>query len=138
MKTTSIDDSTSKTQDYLNQPDIDAHINKIACTMKPQPQEPRRSIDLFFDACGGHGHPWKCYDYTAKLLKANKRIKNRDKNQCQDLLQSYLKEQHRLRDNKIKRNLAKACPLTDTGDTDGLYQLLVNEANEWIAYQNTE
>jgi hypothetical protein len=100
--------------------------------------ESRRPVDLFCDACGSHRHPWKCCDYLAKLIKAADFMKVMDKPKWTELLQSYHKEQQRLRENKIQCNLAKARTIKDTSDTNGLYQLLVKTTNEWSPYQDTE
>jgi hypothetical protein len=89
--------------------DIICHQTKGAPPRKPSTTlESRRPIDLFCDACGGHGHPWKRCDYLAKLIKAAEFMKAMDKPKQNELLQSYHKEQQRLRENKIQRNLAKA------------------------------
>jgi hypothetical protein len=32
--------------------------------------EPRKSMDIYCDACGSHGHPWKHCDFLAKMIKA--------------------------------------------------------------------
>jgi hypothetical protein len=92
----------------------------------------RKSMDMFCDACGQHGHPWKRCDYLAKLIKKLDFASKLDKPKQLEILAAFHKEQQKQCDNRIKRNLGHARTLKDNGDIEGLYNLLLEENNnEW-------
>jgi hypothetical protein len=64
---------------------------------KPTSNAPRKSIDIYCDACGGHGHTWKRCNYLAKLAKSFEFLTKLDKAKTQEIIQVYHKEQERLR-----------------------------------------
>jgi len=84
----------------------------------------RKSVDIFCDACGGHGHPWAACDYTAKLLKAIDYIASLDPASRKTVLDNYHKEQTRRRQWKQMATAGRARQLRDSGDTDGLFDLM--------------
>jgi hypothetical protein len=88
------------------------------------PSEPRKSVDIFCDACGGHGHPWATCDYTAKLLKAIDYIASLDPASRKTILENYHKEQTRRRQWKQLATTGRARQLRDSGDTEGLFDLM--------------
>jgi hypothetical protein len=112
----------------------DTNSEIILHLAKPKPNETvenRTSIDIFCDACGQHGHPWKRYDYLAKLLKALAFTTKLDKPKQLELRAAYHKEQQKQRESKLKRNLGRAHTLKDNGDIEGLYNLLLEDTAEW-------
>lgn len=108
------------------------HVTKQRLPLTTDSHESRKPIDIFCDACGGHGHPWKRCDYLARLIKALDFTTKLDKNKQIEILQAFTKEQQRLRENKIKRNISKARTLKDSGDIEGLYKLLTEDPDDWI------
>jgi hypothetical protein len=87
------------------------------------PSETRKSVDIFCDACGGHGHPWATCIYTAKLLKAIDYIASLDPASRKTILENYHKEQTRRRQWKQLATAGRARQLRDSGDTEGLFDL---------------
>ncbi len=81
----------------INNPD-DSH-DIILCLGKQQSSDmnnlpdSRKSMDMFRDACGQHGHPWKCCDYLAKLIKALDFASKLDKPKQLEILAAFHKEQ---------------------------------------------
>lgn len=111
----------------LTTPDNDIFIH-ITKQQQKDLQEPRKSVDIYCDACGGYGHPWRCCDFLAKTLKAAHFMTNLDKTKQIEIVTTFAKEQQCLRDNKIKWNIGKARILKDNGDIEGLYNLLLTNA----------
>jgi len=91
-----------------------------------QSNEKRQSVDIFCDACGGHGHKAKNCDFTARLIKGLDFIATLDVTKKKDIMETFLKEQTRRRLVKIKDRKGRARVLRDSGDIGGLYQLLSN------------
>jgi hypothetical protein len=53
----------------------------------------RQSVDIFCDACGGHGHKAKNCDFTARLVKGLDFIATLDAAKKKDIMETFLKEQ---------------------------------------------
>jgi len=119
------------TDNSHDSPDIILHLAKHKLPDKPELPDSRRSMDMFCDSCGQHGHPWKCCDYLAKLLKALDFASKLDKQKQLDILAAFHQEQQKQRDIKIKRNLGRVRTLKDNGDIEGLYNLLLEDTNKW-------
>jgi hypothetical protein len=91
----------------------------------------RQSVDIFCDACGGHGHKAKNCDFTAQLVKGLDFIATLDAAKKKDIMETFLKEQTRRKLVKITVGKGRARVLRDTGDAEGLYKLLTKlDTNE--------
>ena len=98
--------------------------NKSLPSDLSNPSDSRKSVDIFCDACGGHGHPWAACDYTAKLIKAIDYIASLDPASRKTVLENYHKEQTRRRQWKQMATAGRARQLRDNGDTEGLFELM--------------
>jgi hypothetical protein len=86
--------------------------------------ESRKSVDVFCDACGGHGHRWKNCDYLAKMITCLDYISAITDANKKALLDTYRQEQSRRRKMKQLTAAGRARMLKDSGDADGLYQFM--------------
>jgi hypothetical protein len=98
--------------------------NKGSSPDLPTSSDGRKSVDIFCDACGGHGHPWAACGYTAKLLKAIDYIASLDPASRKTVLENYHKEQTWRRQWKQMATAGRAHQLRDSGDTEGLFDLM--------------
>jgi hypothetical protein len=89
-----------------------------------KPADSRKSTDTYCDACGGHGHQWLACDFSANLIKALDYIATLDPTSRKAILENYHKEQSRCRKYKQMTTAGKARQLRDSGDSEGLYQLV--------------
>ena len=60
---------------------------------KKDTDRPKKSKDMYCDACGTHGHGWWDCDFLAKLVKALDFLSKMDSTKKQTLLETYHKEQ---------------------------------------------
>jgi hypothetical protein len=61
-----------------------------------------KSVDMFCNGCGMHGHAWKRCDFCAKIVKSLEFLKGLDPAKKKKLLEIFVKEQMRKRSNKLK------------------------------------
>lgn len=108
-----------KNRNYGHRKDSQKEIGEL-----PFPDESRKSVDVFCGACGGHGHPPTGCDYTAKLIKALDYIASLDSANRKTIVDNYNKEQTRRRKWKQLATAGKARQLRDSGDAEGLFELI--------------
>jgi hypothetical protein len=84
---------------------LDSHIDtnndiilRLAKPKLVETPDSRKSMDMFCDACGQHGNPWKCCNYLAKLIKALDFTSKLDKPKQLELLATFHKEQQKQRE----------------------------------------
>ena len=99
-------------------------------TAAKQLSDKRPSVDIFCNGCGGHGHKVKNCDFVARLSKGLDFIATLDAAKKNDIMDTFIKEQTRRRLIKITDRKGRARVLRDSGDVEGLYQLLSNPENE--------
>ncbi len=87
-------------------------------------EAPRKSIDIYCDACGTHGHGWRNCDFLAKLLKAMEFMANIDPTKKKLLLETYQKEQTCKRQAKHGNAVARAAQCLEDNDIQGMYALI--------------
>jgi hypothetical protein len=100
--------------------------NPTKSTAEKSPSDKRQSVDIFCDACGGHGHKAKNCDFAARLLKSLDYIATLDVAKKKEIMATFIKEQTRRRLAKITDRKGRARALRDTGDVEGLYKLVSN------------
>jgi hypothetical protein len=84
----------------------------------------RKSVDIYCDACGTHGHGWRNCDFLAKLLKAMEFMANIDSTKKKFLLETFHKEQNRKRQSKQGNAVARAAECLENNDIQGMYALI--------------
>ena len=85
---------------------------------------PRKSVDIYCDACGTHGHGWRNCDFLAKLFKAMEFMANIDSTKKKLLLDTFHKEQNRKRQSKQGNAVARAAECLENNDIQGMYALI--------------
>ena len=87
---------------------------------------PCKLVDKYCDACGSYGHIWSHCDFTAKLVKGLDFIAGLDTIKKQTLLEVFHQAQTQWHDRRQVSLAGKARVLFDAGNTEGLYNLIVN------------
>lgn len=85
--------------------------------------ERRQSVDVFCNACGGHGHKVLNCDFVARLSNSLDFIASLDAAKKKEIMDAFQKEQNRRRQFKQTDRKGRARVLRDTGDIEGLYNL---------------
>ena len=92
--------------------------------LKSEPDSPRKSIDAYCDACGGHGHRWGDCDFLAKLIKSLQFLDSLEPSRKKNLLDTFHKEQVRKRSVKHNTALVRATRCMENNDIDGMYDII--------------
>ena len=87
----------------------------------------RQSVDVFCNACGGHGHKSLNCDFVARLANSLDFIATLDAPKKKEIMETFLKEQNRRRQFKQTDKKGRARVLRDTGDIEGLYNLVTQK-----------
>jgi hypothetical protein len=85
---------------------------------------PRKSVDIYCDACGAHGHRWRDCDFLAKLIKCLTFVNSMDAAKKKALLESFHKEQERKRAGKQNKAKIRALQYLEDKDINGMYALV--------------
>jgi len=88
-------------------------------------KETRRFTDVYCKACRGYGHPKTKCDFAARMIKSLDFIAALDATKRKEILDEFLTEQRRKRDNKQTSLAGKARVCRDANDVEGLYKLLI-------------
>jgi hypothetical protein len=94
----------------------------------PKRNDSRKSIDIYCDAWGSHGHRWRDCDYLAKLIKALDFLNNLEATKKKTLLETFHKEQMKWRQSKRSMAIARATTYLQEQDIESMYNL-VHELN---------
>jgi hypothetical protein len=85
---------------------------------------PRKSVDIYCDACGAHGHHWRDCDFLAKLIKCLTFVNSMDAAKKKALLETFHKEQECKRAGKQNNAKIRALQYLEDKDIDGMYALV--------------
>ena len=93
---------------------------------KPSPinEASWKSVNIYCDGCGTHGHHWRNCDFCTKLIKSLVFIGSLDAEKKQELLDTFTKDQahkHTVKSSMVK---ARMHILREDGDINGLFNLI--------------
>jgi hypothetical protein len=85
---------------------------------------PRKSVDVYCDACGTHGHHWWDCDFLAKIINCSNFLNSLDAAKKKSLLETFHKEQVRKRSAKQNNATVRAIQYLEDNDIQGMYSLI--------------
>jgi hypothetical protein len=120
---------TTKLQEITTENILDiiraANQRDVSKKGKTEPSDgPRKSVDVYCDACGSHGHRWRDCDYLAKLITCLNFLNSLDAAKKKSLLETFHKEQVRKRSAKQNNATVRAMQYLEDNDMHGMYSLI--------------
>jgi hypothetical protein len=85
-----------------------------------------------------HGHGWRKCDFCAKIIKSTDFIASLEPAKKKELLEAFMKEQARCRQQKQKANTTGRARLLQVRDIDTLYEVLTELEHQQHALSDEE